>query len=61
MAVEDNPNFKRWDLAFTKLQKRRAFYEAVKDKHPKDHDLVVKTKAAMEMAQAAYEAIVGKL
>lgn len=53
MAVEDHPNFKKWDKANRRWRTRQEWYRAVKDIYPSSHPLVKAAKKAVE--EAAHE------
>jgi hypothetical protein len=61
MAVQEHPQYARWMQASTLREQRQKFYDAVKDKYPSTHLIVVNAKAKLDEANAEYDAVVRTL
>ena len=61
MPEHSETKFEKWNTAYNEHEKRRSFYNLVKDKYPPDHEFVKEAKARLDQALAEYKRVLGEL
>jgi hypothetical protein len=60
-TMNDHPMFKEWDAIYTIWKARQDFHNALREKYPDDHPIIVRDQEFMVSINAAYEKVVNKL